>query len=92
MNTYLGLFYTHKSVSLLMIEKGYSHIMRDHHAGFAAFRKRMQPPNLATDPSNLIKRSISHTFIAEKNKFVAHESLIHVGFNHWNCAEVSKLQ
>ncbi len=88
MNTYLGFFYTHQSVSLLMIEKGSPHTMRDHHAGFAAFSKRMQLSNLATDPSNLAKRSIIHTFIAEKNKFVAHESLNHVCFYHWNCVGV----
>ncbi len=89
MNTYLGFIYTYQSVSLLMIEKGNPHTMRDHHAGFDAFRKRMQLSNLATDPSNLAKRPISHTFIAEKNEFVAHESLNHVYFNYWNCVGVS---
>ncbi len=49
-----------------MIEKGNPHTMWDRHAGFAAFRKRMQLSNLETDPSNLAKWSISHTFIAEK--------------------------
>ncbi len=73
-----------------MIEKG--NPMRDHYAGFAAFRKRMQLSNLATDPSNLAKRSINHTFSTEKNKFVARESQNHVCFNHWNCVGVSKLQ
>ncbi len=65
--------------------------MRVHHAGFAAFRKGMQLSNLATDPSYLAKRSISHTFIAEKNKFVSRESLNHTCFNPWNCVGVSKL-
>ncbi len=66
--------------------------MRGHHAGFAAFRKRMQLSDLATDPSYLAKWSISYTFIVEKSKFVAHESLNHVCFNHCTCVGVSKLQ
>ncbi len=81
-NKYLGFFYTYQSASLLMIDKENSHNFRDLQAGFAAVRKMIKLSNRTTDPSNLAKPLISHTFLAEKNKCLAKEGLYLVGINH----------